>query len=294
MKVNGDEFLRNIEKQQARNNSSSHLQDNLRNYYNNINENPINNDNQELDDIRLNQNNNNKQKYILFGLSLVLLFLVTILTLRLLSEDKTKNNFTDNNLINEDKQLDVETKYNDTKEIVKPYIANTKTLDINKIEQDEENIKVPKNEITTVEKKPISDVFGLEKEQNDVETITTETKETITPKIETKKIVQEIVKKAEPKPIAKETIVESKKESTTTNVNGIYIQVGAFTKSPDQVLLNKLKKNNFKYIMHKMDVKGTLYTKVLVGSYPSRVVAMEDLSKIKSNINKNAYILRIK
>ena len=278
MKVNGDEFLKNIEKQQSRTQSSSspHLQNDMSNYYNNINENPNNSGDQELDDIRLNKNNNNKQKYILFGLSLVLLFLITILTLRLLSEDKTKNNFTDNNLINEESYKEVKT-YTKEPTQTKP---STKALDINKIEQAEENIKAEPQE-TTIQKetKAKSDLFELEKE--------TETKKEpikIAPAPQKQEVKKVEIKKETPKP----TPVNN------SNVAGIYIQVGAFTKSPDKVLLSKLRKNNLKFITHKMEIKGTLYTKVLVGSYKTRADALQDLSTVKKNFNKNAYILRIK
>ena len=285
MKVNGDEFLRNIEKQQARANSSSstHLHNNMDNYYNNINENPNNSGDQELDDIRLNRDSNNKQKYILFGLSLVLLFLITILTLRLLSEDKTKNNFTDNNLINEESYKEVKTY---TKEPLQTP-QSTKSLDINKIEQAEENIKAePQETAMETQTKAQSDLFELEKETQKedvvIETPNTQVEET---KKETPKSA---ITKAEPKPVQKPLV------KNNSSVAGIYIQVGAFTKAPDKVLLSKLKKNNLNYITHKMEIKGTLYTKVLVGSYPSRADALQDLSTVKKNFNKNAYILRIK
>jgi len=280
MKVNGDEFLRNIEKQQARtnNSSSTHLHSDMDNYYNNINENPNNSGDQELDDIRLNRGSNNKQKYILFGLSLVLLFLITILTLRLLSEDKTKNNFTDNNLITEESYKEVSTY---TKEPLQTQ-QSTKSLDINKIEQAEENIKAEPEETTTqIQTKAQSDLFELEKEKQKEEVVI----ETPKPKEpEVKKVIKKEIQKETPKPIVK----------NNSSVAGIYIQVGAFTKAPDKVLLAKLKKNNLNYITHKMEIKGTLYTKVLVGSYKSRVDALQDLSTVKKNFNKNAYILRIK
>ena len=297
MKVNGDEFLRNLQKEQSKNakqqesNNSAHLQESLDNYYNNINENPINNNDQELDDIRLNNQSNNKQKYILFGLSLVLLFLITIVTLRLLSEDKTKNNFTDNNLIVEDKKYDFAKTQNKSLD---------KSLDIEKIVQAEENIKTqPQEEKQEETQKQTSDIFGLEKEttQNTpketvIKEIVKPKKENLTPK---EKVVQKTVIINDP--VQEEKLEKEQKTNSAPipkDVIGTYIQVGAFTKFPDKILLKKLKDGNYNFIIHKMEVKGKLYNKVLIGKYDSKNAAVKDIVKVKQNINPNAYILRIK
>jgi DedD protein len=292
MKVNGDEFLKNLERQQQRNSAAQNpqLSQNLESYYNNINENPNNSGDQELDDIRLESSNNNKQKYILFGLSLVLLFLITIVTLRLLSDDKEKNNFSDNNLIEENNYNFVQKENKD---------INNK-LNIDEIVQAEENIKVQTSqEKNTLKEKPQRDLFGLEKEITNEEEKTAQALE----KIVEKQAIQEIpvatpkpiIKK--PTPITKES-VQVKKDNQdkvpSSAIKGIYIQVGAFTKLPDKKLLAKLKTNNYPFVIHQMDVKGKIYNKVLIGGYENRAEAKTHLDNIKKLFNKNAYILRIK
>lgn len=288
MKVNGDEFLRNIERQQTNNTKTSSPElSGMENYYNNINENTNNSGDQELDDIRLASSKNNKQKYILFGLSLVLLFLITIVTLRLLSEDSTKNNFSDNNLIEEKNYSFTQTK---NKEM-------SKDLDIDKIVQAEENIKTIQNKQETVEKEVSSDVFGLEKEKKaQKDTQATMSEEKIIPKEIKKEPIKPIKKIEKVTPLKEKVLVKEtpKKAVISKNISGIYIQVGAFTKFPDAKLLKKLKKDNLDFIIHKVNIKGKNYNKLLIGKYKSRTDALKTLSKIKNSYNKNAYILRIK
>jgi DedD protein len=292
MKVNGDEFLKNLERQQQRNNAAQNpqLSQNLESYYNNINENPNNSGDQELDDIRLESSNNNKQKYILFGLSLVLLFLITIVTLRLLSDDKEKNNFSDNNLIEENNYNFVQKENKD---------INNK-LNIDEIVQAEENIKVQTSkENNTLKQQPERDLFGLEKGIENQKEKTAQTLE----KIVEKQTIQEISIE-QPKPVIKkptpvvQKVIEEKKEKQikvpSSVIKGIYIQVGAFTKLPDKKLLAKLKTNNYPFVIHKMDIKGKTYNKVLIGGYKNRAEAKTHLDNVKQLFNKNAYILRIK
>jgi DedD protein len=86
--------------------------------------------------------------------------------------------------------------------------------------------------------------------------------------------------------------VVKKQEAKVSAVKGYYIQVGAFTKYPDKKLLSKLKINGYRVTMHKMEIKGKMYTKVLIGSYKSKAEANSNLPYIKQRINKSAYILR--
>jgi DedD protein len=279
MQVNGDQFLKNIEKEQAKNQPTPppHSQEEMNGYYNNFNEYPSTNS--ELDDIRLQETKNNKQKYILFGLSLVLLFLITIVTLRLLSSDnENKNNFTDNNLIDEKTYTFAQ----------KDTTKTQNNLNIDEIEQAQDNLNQQKQDIVPKQQPKQSDLFELESKENENSIKQTE-------------VVNETAKPFTPDVIEEIKIknVATKQEKPKTNtkpipdIKGFYIQVGAFTKAPDEKLLKKISANNYNYIVHKMDVKGTMYNKVLIGKYNSRAEAQKEIPTIKSLFNKYAYILKV-
>jgi len=90
--------------------------------------------------------------------------------------------------------------------------------------------------------------------------------------------------------IAKKVFSKSK-----TKLKGFYVQVGAFTKEPNKNLIKNLIKNNFQYVLYKVTIKNTLFTKVLVGSYKSRNKILPHLEKIrKISNNPKAYILEFK
>jgi DedD protein len=287
MEVKGDEFLKNLEiekeKAELEKRRSELNSQKFQSVYQQASS-PLNSvsdmdtDYQELDDIRLNKNANNKQKYIVFGFALVLLFLITILIIRLISEPQNDNNFTEEQIIEEEPKEMVH-------KVSSPKQVN-KALDIQSIIQSEDNIAIKTEE--EPKKREIvendGDLFGIEKQQ--------EKAETKTDVIKKDKIVkQEPIKKViiEKEPIKEIKLEEPKKEPT---IKGYYIQVGAFTKYPDNKLLNTLKKNGYRYTLHKMEIKGKLYTKVLIGSYKSKPEANSNLPYIKQRINKNAYVLR--
>jgi DedD protein len=304
MEVKGDEFLKNLEiekeKAELEKRKSELNSQKFQSVYQQANSplssisSDMDTDYQELDDIRLNKNANNKQKYIVFGLALVLLFLITILTIRLISEPQKNNNFTNEDILKEE-----------PKEIVQKTSTPTnmnKSLDINKIIQSEDNINVQQDEKVVKENKieKESDVFGIEKkpQEETKKDIVIKKDETVVKKEKPKQMIIESVPvkeikleetktKIAPKPILKET-----KKQKVSAVKGYYIQVGAFTKYPDTNLLNKLKINGYRVTMHKMEIKGKMYTKVLIGSYKSKAEANSNLPFIKQRINKSAYILR--
>jgi len=61
-----------------------------------------------------------------------------------------------------------------------------------------------------------------------------------------------------------------------------YIQVGSFSKQPDKRFLSKITKNGFHYKLHK--------GKLLIGPYSSDASARRDLPRVKSKINKGAFL----
>lgn len=300
MEVRGENFVKNIEiesekakldaKKDYLNNQKEQsviLNSNDTNYDDFINEDIEDN---ELDDIKLDEKNTNKQSYIILAFALILLFLITIIIIRLVSSPTKQENINDNTFIQNDTQEEIITKVNN--EVVN--INNTdQSLNIHDIEKNEEIISnndviVNKN----IKEKELKDnIFEISKTE------------------ELKK--QKVIKKEpiEIKAIKKEKInpykhivvkKDNKKESksplaSTSKIRGYYIQVGAFSKKPNNKLLNKLSNAGLNYKLYKVTIKGKKYIKLLVGPYKTYNIAKTKLSKVRrvSN-NKKAYIKRFK
>lgn len=135
------------------------------------------------------------------------------------------------------------------------------------------------------------------------------TQENVVEKI--KEITPQPVKKIEKTTPAPRVIASSKSEPkeviiSTRDINtappspispmsGYFIQVGATSKSfPDRRFLQKIKNNGYDYIVHKVEIKERSIKKVLVGPYSTRDQAREDLNGVQTTINPSAYIYRIK
>ncbi len=129
MEMNDDKFLRNLEIERERaelerqkaelmfQRAQAHRK--FEDTYNNDEQENLNY--QELDDIRIDKDSSSKQKYILLGFILVLLFLITLVTIKLISEPEKANNYSQNNLIDEQKP-------NATVEATEPNQASEKPI----------------------------------------------------------------------------------------------------------------------------------------------------------------------
>ncbi len=113
--------------------------------------------------------------------------------------------------------------------------------------------------------------------------------------------VIEPVKRERPKPEAAKPLPKSepapvqKRENVATPKGSYFIQVGAFFRyPPDKKFLDTIEKEGLRYIIVEGEKSGKPYKKVLVGPYPDRGAAKEDLVRIKKRINQNAYITRKK
>ena len=290
MKVKGDEFLKNLEiekekaaLEQRKNELNSKKKQSVYQSNTTLNDTDNNTNYQELDDIRLNKNNNNKQKYILFGFALVLLFLITIITIRFISEPTQNNAFLDNDIIEDTQDEIIEKKSEPVINSASKQI--NKSLDINKIVQSEEKIDIihTNNEKTKEQEleQEDGDLFGIEEEaQTDITDEQNKKQQNIE-----KVTIKEI--KLDEKPIKNE-----KNIAKNNIISGYFIQVGAFAKKPNEKLFKLLKRYNLNYRLHKMDIKGRTYTKVLVGRFKTKAEALEKLPLVRDKINKKAYILR--
>jgi len=75
---------------------------------------------------------------------------------------------------------------------------------------------------------------------------------------------------------------------------GIYVQVGAVATAPEQRVLNDIKAKGFEYRLYSTVVNGNKVTKILIGPYAKSSDAESALVLIRSSINKNAFIYRVK
>lgn len=110
---------------------------------------------------------------------------------------------------------------------------------------------------------------------------------------ETKTKEEPVVSKKEVvKPIATPPVVQSQPSS---NVDaGIYVQVGAVASTPEAKVINGIKAKGFDVKLYSTVVNGSKVTKILIGPYAKSSDASAALVNIKSDVNKNAFIYRIK
>ena len=128
------------------------------------------------------------------------------------------------------------------------------------------------------------------KKQADIEPVIVEEIQT---KIE--QPVKEAVKKIIPVVTAPKVVKPVVKQTTTNATKGVYVQVGATSRlTPSKKFLAQLAKNNFEYRLLPIDVNGKKVTKILVGPYANTTQAKQVLGDIKENINKDAFIYRVK
>ena len=316
MEIKGDEFLKNVKVQQEKNELEDRLEELNSNggnvppsnnpyeqsnpYASNNNisyEEEVSKSESELDDILLGantqeQNKDNKKKYIVLGLILAILFLIVIIIFRLLSNESTEdNNLNNNNQISQEKALDnnsIEQQYqkivNEKLKSIEDMKEKTEaeekqisdSLDLNKIQKEEQKIAQP-----TVSKEDIQKTQELKKDIFEVE----KKQEKVVEKVETP-----TVKKVTPK----QTVQKQTVKASTKAPSGSFIQVGAFTKAIDKNYLENLNKSGLSYELYKVNIKGTDYTKVLIGPYNNRTEAKNNMNSVKKKLNVNsAFILSL-
>jgi len=268
----------------------------------------------QVEDIMLDtsSSNNNKKKYIMLGFGLILLFIITVLVIRLISNNDTQSQLNDMNNMN-----------SMNPEVVKEEI-------LNKIDSNEEYQKVidrkialeESNEIAQKQKKEMNEILIPSQAvdnvplvldtpkvkveaKRDLFELDKEAQKTVKAKVSQPKVIKKVVKEkaktpSKPKTLSKpkrEIIVPPAKEKNftkkSTSLNGYFIQIGAFTKTPNKNLLKSITKKGYSYTVYKLNIKGKLYNKVLIGSYKTRAEATRNLSQVKSDFkNPSAYILK--
>jgi DedD protein len=100
-------------------------------------------------------------------------------------------------------------------------------------------------------------------------------------KVEPKKVVEH---KPKPKPVHKSKPVH--KVKTYGGAGSVYIQVGSFSKGPNQAFIDKIRRAGFKYKI----VQAGPYRRVFVGPFRSTQEAKSVLGIVRSKISSNAFI----
>lgn len=287
MEIKGDEFLKNIQVKQEEeslrekiNQSESIRQASTANPYSQYNETP---QDQELGDILLNGSTpngpkDNKKKYVILGIALVLLFVIILVLIKLLSSNNEEAQFEDQTKITQEKLL------NDQK-IQQEYqkILTDKLKKVNENSQIEEPVEATTEQNQETKENPLD--IPVQKEPVAEEPVIEKT----TPKpVEPKPVV----KKEAPKPAVKTTPKPT--PAKTAVAKGVFVQIGAFSKKPTQKYLETITSKGYSYTLHPVTVNGKNLLKLLIGPYNSRSEATKQLNGIKKSFNApNAYILQL-
>lgn len=237
-----------------------------------------NNSRSELSDIVLEKGDNKtlKVKRILILVAfLILVFLVALAGMKILNKDQGK----------------------DTSKLILPPEPTSKELQIPK---DDQLFK----QVPIVEENPKKESFEemiktlKEKEAQKQEEAKTKEPTSVMPSESPKQETPKPVEAKEP-PVSKKEIAKPKEASPISTASasadaGIYVQVGAVATTPEQKVLNDIKAKGFEVKLYKTVVNGNNVTKILIGPYAKSSDAEAALANIRSSINKNAFIFRIK
>lgn len=300
MEIKGDDFLKKIQVHQEREELEQKLND-LEEVEKSINSMPPPSSNrikqepdeQELGDIMLETSSNeeNKKKYLILGLVLVVLFLFTIIVIRLLTDNSKEDPFTSNN---------IETEMSQTKEDANIEENFQKIMNDRVKKNNTENEDIISEEKLNEIKQNVIDEENNSRTaitENDLDRTIEKIKEKKKQEVVEKQVVAQkpVVKKEEPQ--INETPSRSVKELVQTSSNskpvGYFVQIGAFSKKPSDKYINNIRNAGLKYKVYQVDVKGKLYNKVLIGPYSSRATAKNNVDDIKKKLNiSSAYVLK--
>ena len=330
MQIKGDEFIKKVQIQQEREELERKLNE-LEEVEMSINNDSVifeksNNAEQnehELDNIMLgtsNLNEDNKKKYLILGIVLVVLFLLTIIIIRLLTNEAPKEDqFTSNSATStEMKKLsesdNIEQNFQkiinervkkDANEPMVPEVQGNTSGTTNGRIEDSGSTKAFENLQKEAENynpntSGISDeaidqtIKKVEKSKSiNKEKTVVKQKEEVIPKEDT------IIKKVETKRSSIKDLVESPSTSTandtsSSNVSsGYFIQIGALTKKPTESFINNIRNAKLKYKVYQDTVNGVSYNKVLIGPYSSKAAASENVEDVKQKLNvSSAFVVK--
>jgi DedD protein len=326
MEIKGEDFLRNVQMKQEKENLETRLEelDNTLNTQSNSSyayEEQMQQAENELDDIMLGSkastpsNTTNKKKYIILGLSLVVLFLFTIILFKFIGT-KSEN---PSNLVNNEEKLSQDKTLSDDnieqqyQKIINEKLQNIKdqnqktevekksskeSLNLASIEKEEQKVKPNINAKDLKKTKELKkDIFEI----SNGKPVTKPKKQVPKSKpIKAKKEIEKILvtPKKQPvipkKTVTKAPLVKAQKVSktTTTKPKGTFVQIGAFSKPINPKYLKEITDKGLQYVLYKVVINGKLYTKVLIGPYRNRAHAKTEEPSIKKKLQiNNAFVL---
>jgi len=240
----------------------------------------------EYSDIMLGRdssNEQNKKRYLILGLALVILFLLTIIIIRLLTNDSTS----EDSFTNSEEQTQQELTGNENIEEQYQKIINEKLKNIKEEKEKETQIDqgIDQNlDLEQIEQKEVNDVVA-NKTKPDVFEVKKEKVEAPKPVVK-KTVPKQVVKKSVPK------TTTSSSKVVTSKPRGTYIQIGAFSKMPSNKYLSSITSKGFSYKIYKVSINGKIFHKMLIGPYTSRGQAKNAIDDLKRRLNiSGAFIL---
>ncbi len=87
---------------------------------------------------------------------------------------------------------------------------------------------------------------------------------------------------------------EMKNIENVSSDGTFYVQIGSFLGKPKRSMLNTITRNGYSYKIIKFSKDGKKISKLLIGPYVKRSDAINILSRVKSNIQKGAFIAEIR
>ncbi|ACZ11609.1 SPOR domain-containing protein [Sulfurospirillum deleyianum] len=134
-----------------------------------------------------------------------------------------------------------------------------------------------------------------EETKNTPETSTSTTTETAVATLPVQKVKEEAKKEAsKPQTMLRSTEIDTPSTSGGAVSAGIYVQVGAVATTPTAKQLADFKAKGYECKAYSTVVNGNKVIKLLVGPYANSAEADNALKNIRANLNKNAFIYRVK
>ena len=236
-------------------------------------------DKNELSDIVLEKDDNKsmKAKRILIIVALlIVVFLVVLVVMRVINKPTQQTNNTKLIL-----------PPNPTQKVIEPKKEDDLFRQVPIVEEDDKKESFEEM-VKSLKAKEILKQENLQPKAEEIQKV-----------LETTKTKQETKTVTPPKKIKQATkAIKTKLVKHTTNnlaTTGVYVQVGATSRlTPNKKFLAKLAAKSYEYRLLPIDVKGTKVTKILIGPYANSTAARAVLADIKSSINKDAFIYRVK
>jgi len=117
-------------------------------------------------------------------------------------------------------------------------------------------------------------------------------------------------KEVSPKPVTLPRVIQSKQVNPlkkaivikteiqeieqSSSEGNFYVQVGSFIGKPKSDLLYTIRRHGLQYKIIKFPKGGKLISKLLIGPYVKRADAVDELDKVRKNIQKDAFIAEIR